>query len=432
MRKHLPIILALILLSSISPVWASTSEWNYTYDGIIDRTATVIVQTADSGYAVMGIGQYAIGSLERNLSLVKVDSLGRMEWNRTFTLYGDSYFSSLIATSDGGFALAGGHDFASYGKQYNLNGRGVDFWLLKTDQLGNPQWNRTYGGSWHESANSLVQTDDGGFALAGYTWSFDPEGIWLVKTDSLGNMQWNQTYGLDNTSKMLITKDKGFILLGGYPETVSIIKTSITGSVMWGQTINPPSGEDFMPKSIVQTSDGGFAILGTASHHLYFDYCWITKIDVNGDKQWSRNYTEAFNSMVETSKGFILSGSMFSPVANGSLSFLARTDATGFLQSNQTFGGIGDFFGSLIKTSDAGVAVTGNLHTSEVGGKLWIIKTDENIDAPQHPIPAPTLNTTGDLPSDNSRFLAIGIGAVILVVITLCATLYRKKRGTLD
>jgi hypothetical protein len=114
--------------------------------------------------------------------LVKTDSGGNEEWNKTYGGTNDDYAYSVVQTTDGGYALAG--HTVSYGVG------GGDFWLIKTDEFGNAQWNMTYGGDDTEFMYSMIQTGDGGFALAGVTWSFGVgDGycdFWLVKTDESG------------------------------------------------------------------------------------------------------------------------------------------------------------------------------------------------------------------------------------------------------
>jgi len=112
--------------------------------------------------------------------LVKTDSLGNMEWNQTYIEADMDRPHSLVQTSDGGFALAG--ETKSFGAG------NFDFWLVKTDGLGNKEWTRTYGGADIDSANSVVQTSDGGYAVAGNTLSFGAGSydFWLVKTNEQG------------------------------------------------------------------------------------------------------------------------------------------------------------------------------------------------------------------------------------------------------
>jgi hypothetical protein len=134
-----------------------------------------------------------------------------MEWNKT---YEDALGNSLVVTSDGGYVIAGE--------------KGGDFWLIKTDELGNEEWNRTYGGTGYDEACSLVKTSDGGYAIAG-TWDYEDWGnlltgeevsrgtFWLVKTDALGNMEWNESYGgteLDSASSLVATSDGGYAITG--------------------------------------------------------------------------------------------------------------------------------------------------------------------------------------------------------------------------
>ena len=116
-----------------------------------------------------------------------------------------------IQTKDGGYALAG------YTNSFGAGGK--DFWIVKVDTVGNQQWNKTYGGPSDEVAYSVIQTKDGGYALAGYTNSFGAGGkdFWIVKVDTVGNQQWNKTYGgpSDEVAYSVIqTKDGGYILSG--------------------------------------------------------------------------------------------------------------------------------------------------------------------------------------------------------------------------
>ena len=121
--------------------------------------------------------------------MIRTDLNGNILWNQTFGGTDGEYANSLVETSDGGFALVG------YTSSFGAGGS--DFWLVKTDSFGIMEWNQTYGGISNEIANSLVETSDSGFALAGYTSSIGGGwgDFWLVKTDSCGIMEWNQTYG---------------------------------------------------------------------------------------------------------------------------------------------------------------------------------------------------------------------------------------------
>jgi len=139
-----------------------------------------LVQTGDGGYALAGYTE-SFGAGNADCWLVKIDANGNAQWNQTYG--GTSYDAAraLVQTGDGGYALAG------YTSSFGVGG--YDCWLVKTDAAGNAQWNQTYGGKGIDWAIALVQTSDGGYALAGWTESFGAGStdFWLVKTDASGN-----------------------------------------------------------------------------------------------------------------------------------------------------------------------------------------------------------------------------------------------------
>ena len=101
-------------------------------------------------------------------------------WTQTYEGTEPDYAYSLVETSDGGYAIAGSTE--SFGADYS------DFWLVKTDESGNELWNQTYGGTSYDSGRSLVETSDGGYAIAYQTSNFVTgiADVWLVKTDEFG------------------------------------------------------------------------------------------------------------------------------------------------------------------------------------------------------------------------------------------------------
>jgi hypothetical protein len=166
-----------------------------------------LVATSDGGYAIAGhTGSYGAGPCDG--WLIKTDSSGNMLWNQTYGGIMIESFQSLVETSDGGYAVAGCKE--------SLVGGFMDFWLMKTDAMGNEEWNQTYGGTRGERARSLVATSDGGYALAGYTNSLGGQGCWLVKTDESGNLEWDRLYGNAGAEahSLVVTHDGGYALAG--------------------------------------------------------------------------------------------------------------------------------------------------------------------------------------------------------------------------
>jgi hypothetical protein len=140
---------------------------------------------------------------------VKTDSNGNMVWNKTYGGENSEYAYFVQQTSDNGYILAG----STYS-----SGTEFDMWLVKTDSSGNMQWNKTYGGSLDEEAYAVRQTSDGGYIITGFTDSFsDNRDIWLIKTDPSGNVEWSQTYGgtrEDEAYAVQQTSDGGYIIAG--------------------------------------------------------------------------------------------------------------------------------------------------------------------------------------------------------------------------
>ena len=212
---------------------AGNVEWNQTYGGGGFRS---LVATFDNGYALAGTTN-PFGLDAGDVWLVKTDSLGNIEWNKTYVESGYIEVRSLIEASDGGYAIAGTTAYSFGG-----DAGGYNFGLIKTDSLGNMEWNQTYGGTGADYGYFLVETSDGGYAIAGTrdcSFILIPRGTsWLVKTDSLGNMEWNRTYTEEHahwTCSLIATSDGGYAMASyAYLENnagIVLIKTDEFGVV---------------------------------------------------------------------------------------------------------------------------------------------------------------------------------------------------------
>jgi hypothetical protein len=309
-------------------------------------------------------------------------------WSHTYGGTGEESMVAngvhLVRTSDGGFALAGG--------TYSFGAGGVDFWLVKTDANGNMEWNRTYGGADHDIPHSLIQTADGGFALAGETQlNLGLPDFWLVKTDAKGDMEWNQTYGgldIDSANSLIQTSDGGYALVGGILSFGAgsydawLIKTDELGNMQWNQTYGGTHRDSVV--SVVETSDGGFALAGnTDSFGAGTVNFWLVKTDDSGNMEWNRIYGESDRnfvfSMVKTSDGgFALAGDLHSHDAGVENFWLVKTDEDGNMEWNQIYGGADvDIAFSVVETSDGGYALAGETKPSPAGDfDFWFVKTD--------------------------------------------------------
>nr|QNO56515.1 hypothetical protein CNIFIPMI_00007 [Methanosarcinales archaeon ANME-1 ERB7] len=188
------------------------SEWNRTFGGLGDDMCMSVQETRDGGYIIAGITSHTyVGFFCNDVLLIKTDSEGNKEWKRTFGGSGDDVGLSVQETGDGGYIIVGRTE--SYGTGGN------DVLLIKTDSEGNSEWNRTFGGSSVDAGISVHETRDGGFILAGLTESYGAGSFdaWLIKTDSDGNQKWDRTFGGlgDDTGRSVQeTKDGGYIIAG--------------------------------------------------------------------------------------------------------------------------------------------------------------------------------------------------------------------------
>jgi predicted secreted protein len=387
------------LFLSVSVVEASYSMWTKTYGGkSIDEAVTSLIETSDGGYALTGgkIEELDDAGVSYDIWLVKADANGNMQWNRT---YGDTDVKvadesfSLIETFDGGYAIAG-RTFTHEGNYFYLVVP-PDFLLIKTDSNGNEEWNRTYGGTKFDEAYSLVQTSDGGYAIAGCTRSFG-EGdtdFWLVKTDASGNEVWNRTYGgsdQDQAYSLVQTSDGGYAIAGstmsfGAGDTdFWLVKADANGNMQWNRTYGGSDWDEAC--SLVQTSDGGYAIGGDArSFGAGRTDFWLVKADANGNMQWNRTYgrtdSDTASSLIKTfDGGYAICGNTYFRAEDAWYGLLVKTDALGNMQWNQTYEET-EWLASLVQTSDGGYVIGSyallNDDPELILADFWLAKTDE-------------------------------------------------------
>lgn len=198
-------------------------QWNKTYGDTHYEAGFSVVQSPNGGYVIAG-------SQGSNVFVVKTDLSGNMVWNKTFS---PSVGNSVIRSSDGGYAIVGA--------------TGFDVYLIKTDSSGNMQWSKTYGGNGTDEGTYVIQTPDGGYAFVGSLSSRVDIDVYFVKTDSYGNMLWNRTYGGNHTSyygESIVQSSDGGYLIAGYTRSkvvgsnaiLYVVKTDSSGNKLWSKT----------------------------------------------------------------------------------------------------------------------------------------------------------------------------------------------------
>jgi len=358
--------------------------------------AIEVQQTTDGGYIIIGFTEtYSTGI--RDVWLIKTDSNGNEQWNKTWGRTDSDIAQAGLQTNDGGFVLAGQGRWPSTWD--------ADFWLIKTYNNGNEQWNKRYGISvLDETAFSVQQTSDGGYTMAGNAASYGNEDIdvMVIKTDSNGNEVWSKTFGGEDRDRgwsLKQTADGGFIVVGvtesygNANDDVWLIKIDSNGNEGWNKILGGSS--DDSGHDILLTSDGGYIILGSTSSNGDNDNdFWLIKTDSNGDKQWDKTWSGAdSNWYIETlgysgglsikktsDNGYILTGITDAYGASSNDALLIKTDSNGNEQWKKIFGGSGiDEAYCVNSASDGGYIIGGateSFGTSNIDG--WLIKTDSS------------------------------------------------------
>jgi len=395
-----------VFLSALMVNRVSAIAFAKTFGGSDYDAASSVQQTSDGGYIVAGhTGSFGAGNFD--VFLLKTDASGNLQWVKTFGGSSSDSAYSVQQTSDGGYIVAGG--------TYSFGAGIYDVFLLKTDASGNLQWAKTFGGSSNDAARSVQQTSDGGYIVAGWTWSFGAgnSDVFLLKTDATGNLQWAKTFGgsyYDYASSVQQTSDGGYIVVGrtysfgagGYD--VFLLKTDASGNLQWAKTFGGSS--DDYAWSVQQTSDGGYIVAGeTRSFGAGSADVFLLKTDALGSLQWAKtfggsDYDRVYSVQQTSDGGYIVAGGTWSFGAGSYDVFLLKTDASGNLQWIKTFGGSsGDYAYSVQQTSDGGYIVVGFTYSFGGGSAdVFLLKTDTNGNIGTCAIvgsPTPTVNTLG-------------------------------------
>ncbi len=314
-------------------------QWVKTFGGNNDDGALYVQQTTDGGYIVAGYTR-SFGTGYDDILLLKLDGSGNVQWVKTFGGSSDDWPHSVQQTADGGYIVAGWT--WSFGAVYS------DLLLLKLDGSGNVQWTKIFRGSDYEWANSVQQTTDGGYIVAGYTWSFGAgmADLFLIKLDGSGDVQWVKTFGGSDwewANSVQQTTDSGYIVAGGTRSfgegeyDLFLLKLDVSGNVQWAKTFGG-SGSDWA-RYVQQTTDGGYIVAGyTSSFGAGYVDLFLLKLDGSGNLQWAKTfggsgYDSAYSVQQTIDGGYIVVGITESFGAGWYDFFILKTNASGNIGS---------------------------------------------------------------------------------------------------
>ncbi|MBP7166609.1 MAG: T9SS type A sorting domain-containing protein [Bacteroidia bacterium] len=402
-------------------------QWQNTIGGDSTDELRSIGRTLDGGFILGGTsvstssGDKSINSIREDYWVVKTDSLGVVQWDKTIRAYEKDYLYSVSQTTDGKYIL-GGYSYSDSGANKSedaipmqgSNNNSKDYWIVKINAAGNVNWDNTIGGNSDDLLISIQQTTDGGYILGGKSKSLSsydktenyigPVGYfdyWIVKVNSTGIIQWQNTIGgssSDELTSIRQTTDGGYILGGFSSSNISgdktenciggwdywIVKVDSLGVVQWQNTIGGNGNEQL--NDVQLTFDGGYVLGGWSESNISGDKTenskgdrdfWIVKVDSLGVIQWENTiggyYYDELNALQQTPDGGYLLGGYSNSIISGdkiedSRNFLGgygdywivKIDSLGMIQWQKSFGGDGyDYLTSIQLTSDEGCILGG-------------------------------------------------------------------------
>ena len=373
------------LLASAQP--PPDTLWTNVYVDGISSSGKSVLQTPEGDFVVAGANRF-VGSAFSDLYIVKVDAYGDTIWTSSCGGNGDDGARDIKATNDGGYIIVG--------VTYPPGQSNFDIYLVKTDWQGDTLWTRMYGEyGITEFGNSVVQTHDGGYIIAGHK-NIDQytKHILIIKTDENGDSLWTREYddGNGHAYSIIQLPDSGFVFTGIFDEDMSgysdivLQKLDSEGNTLWRKIFGGSLSD--MAMCVQQTMDGGFVITGGSwsfSTFGYYDY-FLLKTDSAGDSVWLKTYggddTDIAEHVACTSDGgYILCGTAESFGGNSTRDmYLVRTDSFGDTIWTDYYGDMVvtqmDWGYCVQQTSDGGFIATGitNTYNPETSARMWLLR----------------------------------------------------------
>ncbi|MBP6825726.1 MAG: T9SS type A sorting domain-containing protein [Saprospiraceae bacterium] len=327
-------------------------QWEHNFGGSDNERAEDVRQTPDGGYIVAGYSRSADGDAGGNKGawdcwVLKLDAAGNLQWEQNYGGSGTDAAYAVQLTADGGYIVAGNTQSID-GDVGGTNG-GVDYWVLKLDASGNIQWEQNYGGSAQDAAYSIELTSDGGYVVAGASQSVNgdvggnlgAQDYWIIRLNASGDLLWERNYGGSNAdlaNEIQRTSDGGYVVAGNSFSSDGdvagnngiddcwIVKLDDSGNLQWGKVYGGISYDE--AESIRQTTDGSFLVAGLTrtpegnTGGTTIDNAWIFKTDPSGNLLWQKRYggtgiEQAYSILQTTDNGFVFCG--VSDLANGNV-----------------------------------------------------------------------------------------------------------------
>jgi len=406
----------------VSSVWSSQTTpggcfWQHPLGGFELDYGESIEPTSDGGYIIAGYTYSADGDVQDKIAgmdqsdfwVVKLASDGSIEWKKCLGGSDEDEAFDIIQTSDGGYLVVGytaSDDIPGSGKKGGSDNS--DFFAVKLTADGSISWNKCYGGTDSEIARHVLQTSDGGYIIAGYTYSNDGDvtgkiagsmnaDYWILKIDGSGSLTWAKCYGgsNDDYGEAVSLLSDGYLVTGNSMSTDGqaignhglndflVMKIDASGNVVWSTCYG--GSFDDAGYDIISLPDGGgiaFGLTGSSDgqvtgNHGEDDF-WAVRFDYGGSILWSKCYggsdsDQGFEIVQSPITGrFLMVGT--SQSSDGDLSgnyglidiWVIETDMNGNLIWQKNIGGSRNDYGNSLRLSSFGnVTVAGYTDSSD-------------------------------------------------------------------
>ena len=410
----------------------SILQWQKTYGGSTAEMGYAITSDATGNYvftasALTNSGDVSghHGGVGADVWMVKTNATGLISWSHCIGGTKSDYAYDIITTADGsGYVFAGVTTSNDGDLAGIVNRGGRDVWIVKIDPAnGNILWQKSYGGSVDDWAQSIIETSDGGFLVVGSTASTDGDvtqmrgasDVWIIKLDSNGDMMWQKTYGgtLGEGANSIIKSSDGNYMVAASTSSTNgdllgqvnrggndcwLFKISDNGNILWQKTYGGSQGEG--ASGIFETPGGDYVFTSTTTsndgnvsgNHGYAD-TWVVKINMNGNITWQKCFGgfDMDNGTIrdiDATGNIVIVGYTFSkngdiPASKGSEDlWVLRLDANGNkLFSNVLGGKSGDMANDAIPTADGmyitagrSNSTTGDVTGNDGGEDVWVVK----------------------------------------------------------
>jgi len=437
MRYFLLAVSLFFFTGDVSAQFYSKAIWQKCLGGTDQDIGYSIIQARDGGFVMAGWTMSKDGDVTGIHDtqwgdgwIVKLSASGNLEWEKCLGGTYRDVFNSVVQTSDGGFVAAGYTESNDGDVTGNHGYNNPDAWVVKLDSAGKLLWQKCFGTKAYEKANSIVETADGGFILAGSTDSISTHGaggdVFVAKLNSNGDLEWQKIYGgndVDVAVSILQTYDGGYVFAGttassngdvkglhnpglGFND-IWVVKINSTGTIIWQKCLGGSRSDK--AGGIIQTSDSGLVVCGTVEskdgdvsgkNEFGVTDGWVAKLSASGDIIWKKciggNGDDVLNAIIRTNDGgFAVGGETNTnddPVALGNDGiadfWTVKLDPQGNVQWGRCFGSPeGDEALAIIQTTDGALLEAGYTESNgdyvkgfhgPSSSDAWVIKYTES------------------------------------------------------